>query len=479
MKDYRERFSIINDFSENLALLLSLDEFTNLEISENLLYKIAGYNVGLDGFVTLISDEKMRLVLNIPLLNKWIISFLFDKPKKYEITLNNSNKTFKQPKEKYDHIFFATMNNYLNPLVESIKSKKRSILIIPEESKNWINYKKIVENDINFTFLEDAIQFDEDKVNEIKDKIKKKYLEKRREILFFKYNLAFIEPLLTKFLFTYVPKHIVIINKLEKYLMNISHKKTQFYVARERRGLENAFVQVANKISGNTNMLIHGMISFDFDKRLWTEGRFKNCKNVYVWGEHDKEVIEKRQELLKEQTPNIVISGNNFLKKISKTNKGNILFICQSFTNRYIPFFSKNLSQDHKMIVRLHPGEKDKIPKYKKYERPNFLIDDLENDLALTLAKASLIISHSSTAMLEAIFNQIPTLILNFNELKKTPNIFKENQIDENEFEAIVLNETNYTYKIDKMFDDETYKQNVIAINKKIFNCFCKEGENV
>jgi hypothetical protein len=479
MKDYCERYNFIKDFSENLIRQLALDEFTNLDISENLLYKIAGYNVGLEGFIKLLnSKEKKRLFLKAPLLNKWIISFVFDKPKKYEITLNNLNKTFKQPKEKYDQIFFATMNNYLNPLVESIKSKKRSILIIPEESENWINYKKIVENDINFTFL-DTIQFDEDKVEEIKDKIKKRYLEKRREILFFKYNLAFIEPLLTKFLFNYVPKHIVIINKLEKYMMNISHKKTQFYVARERRGLENAFVQVANKISGNTNMLIHGMISFDFDKRLWTEGRFKNCKNVYVWGEHDKEVIEKRQELLKEKTPNIVISGNNFLKKISKTNNGNILFICQSFTNRYIPFFSKNSSQDHKMIVRLHPGEKDKIHKYKKYERQNFLIDDLENDLALTLAKASLIISHSSTAMLEAIYNQIPTLILNFNELKKIPNIFKENQIDENKFEAIVLNETNYKYKIDKIFDDETYKQEVIAINKKIFNYFCKDGENV
>ena len=61
--------------------------------------------------------------------------------------------------------------------------------------------------------------------------------------------------------------------------MKISMKNSEFYIARDRRALENAFIQIANNVNGNTNMIIHGMISFDFKKRLWTEGRFKNCKN--------------------------------------------------------------------------------------------------------------------------------------------------------------------------------------------------------
>lgn len=476
MKNYQTIYSFIKDFSNNLVQKLDLNEFSSINLSENLFYKIAGYNLHLGILLKLISEnDKRTFLLKIPLLNKLIISFFFRSIRTYEIELQLKNPSLSQNTVKYDYICFATMNNYLNPLIEFIKRKKNSVLILPKESKNWINYKKIAGNNINAVFLEDLFQFDGNRAEEIKKEIKNRYFKKRRKILSYRYNLYFIEPLLTKFLFEFVPKHLVIVEGLKKYLFKVSHPQTQFYLARDRRALENAFVQVANQINGLTNMIIHGLISFDYENRIWEAGRYDLCRNIHVWGEHDKKVIEKMQKSLNEKIPNIIISGNSFFKKLPRTDNNHILFICESFTRKYISFFSENLPEDRKVIVRLHPESKNEIYKFKKYERKNFLIDDLKKGLAELLPGAALVLSYSSTGALESIYSQIPVLILGFKGLEKTFSIIRESPVGRNEFETIVINEINYKQKIDKIFTSESFKQKVIKINKKIFKYFVAE----
>ncbi len=478
MKNYQTIYSFIKDFSRNLVEKLDLNEFSSINLSENLFYKIGGYNLHLGILLKLISEnDKRTFLLKIPLLNKLIISFFFRFLRTYEIEPQFENPSLSRNTVKYDYICFATMNNYLNPLVEFIKRKKNSVLILPKESKNWVNYKKIAENNINAVFLEDLFQFDGNRAEEIRNEIKNRYFKKRREILSYRHNLYFIEPLLVRFLFEFVPKHLVIVKGLKKYLFKVSHPQTQFYLARDRRALENAFVQIANQINGRTNMIIHGLISFDYENRIWEAGRYDLCRNIHVWGKHDKEVIEKMQKSLNEKMPNIIIGGNSFFRKLPRTADNYILFICESFTRKYISFFSENLPEDRKVIVRLHPESKNEIYKFKKYERKNFLIDDLKKGLAELLPGAALVLSYSSTGVLESIYSQIPVLILGFKGLEKTPTIIRESPVPEKEFGTIVIDETNYKQKIDEILFDKDSREKVLAVNKKIFKYFVKTDD--
>lgn len=312
---------------------------------------------------------------------------------------------------RYKNIYFALMNNYLTSLIPHIIQSEDSLLIIPLESKKWLNYQKVLANNINHVFIEEVINYDDKAYLEIKSNIMKKYQENREKIIHYKYDFSILDHLISKFTAEYLPLHLTLINSLRLLVEKISDANTNFYIARDRRGLENAFIQISNVISNNSNMLIHGMISFDFNKRLWVEGRFKNCKTVSVWGYHAKNVIEYRQKLLNESCPNILIQSNPSLKKINPKNNHTILFICQSFTNKYIPLFSRKL-KDHLIIARLHPGDKDQILKYKKFEKENLIVDDLNNDLADLIENSNLVVSYSSTGVLESLYNNIPTLFI-------------------------------------------------------------------
>jgi len=478
----RIRYNFIQLFSRLLINSLNLSCFVNIDLYENISYKLAGYNVGLDSLLKTILKFKIRYGINIePIINlpilRHILQYFFEpKTREYEVNIMiNSKYKYFVKKKTYKTVYFASMNNYLNSLLPSIKKNNESLLIIPAECKEWLNYKEIKKHKIEHVFIEEIINFNYEELVYIKKKIKARYKEYKHIIFNYLYNLSIKEKLIYKFIFDYLPKHILIINSLDKFLNEISSEDTDFYIARDRRGLENAFIQIANRINGNSNMLIHGMISFDYEKRLWTEGRFKNCKNIFIWGEHDKEVIIKRQQILDEKTPNIIITGNYALKKNKNLNKKYILFICQSFTNHLIKYFSKNLKTNKKVLIRLHPTDKSKIKHYKKYERKNFKIDDLKDDLSTSLSRALLVISYSSTSILEAIYNNIPTLILDFKKIEKNaPSIFKETPIKEEKLSLILINKKNYNKKILEILSNDRLKNRVLEINKKIFNFFIK-----
>ncbi|MHA1756426.1 MAG: hypothetical protein ACTSVV_06635 [Promethearchaeota archaeon] len=474
------RYIYIQNFSKNLINNLGINKLTEINLAENISYKLAGYNANLDWFLKnfILTPNKFLylfyLILNFIYLKKKINNFLESNRRDYEIKELDKNIKKNVKIKKYDNIYFASMNNYLNPIIPDISRKKNSILIIPAESKKWLNYPKIKKKGINFVFLEELINFNHNiYYYQIKEHLIRKYQKYKSKILKFKYNFSFKEPLIKQFIFDFLPIHILIVKSLTKFLKKISSSNTNFYIARDRRALENAFIQIAKLINGNTNILMHGMISLNFNKRLWHDGRFENAKNVFVWGEHDKDVIIKKQELLKKRIPKIIIIENPFLKKISHIRGTHILILCQKFTNEYIPYFSKKIKIYNKVIVRLHPNDKNLIPIYKKFRRKNFIFDDLKENLSSILSRAILVISFSSTSILEALINEIPTLILDFNKLKKKyTSIFKEIPIEKKFLKPILLTKRTFNKKIKKTLFDEIYKEKVLSLNKKLLRYF-------
>lgn len=488
------RYQFVSHFSENLVDKLHLRNLINFNINlaENLSYKLATYNLDLDWVVRKYrirnyGELLLRLIkyglrfkhltYSINLVKRLLKDDLTDLS--YEVKLLPSEK--KAPlRMKYENIIFSTMNNYLNPLIPLCNSLENYLLILPKESKNWINYRTIKEKEINHIFIEDIVNINNLELVRLKERIIKNYYKNRKKIIFFKYDLRFKEQRLKRFIQSFLPQHLLIIRGLEDFLSKSSLKDTNFYIARDRRALENSFVQIANKINKNTYMVMHGTISSYLKKHLWNTGRFKTCKTIFIWGQHDKELITLRQKLLTERQPNLVICGKSFRKVIKHISNKWILFLCQATTYRYLPLFAKTL-KDYNIVARLHPADRHSFTEYKKYERPNFHIEDPKTPLSESLSKASLVICHSSTAVLDAVFNKIPTLFINFIELRRTyPLIYSEVPIKKRVLQDVLLYKKDFKKKIIKVLNDDGYKKKVLTINQEIFNYFVelpkKEG---
>lgn len=477
MEDIVFRYTYIHDYSRHLISQLGLEKEANIDLAENISYKIAGYNVGLDNFINsaILNNGRVGHFLKVPILNKIMHHFREPVEREYEISLKPNTSSLPVPVGKFDALFFASMNNYLNPLLPLAEKNDNYLILLPKEAEGWINFEKIVQGGYEHIFLEDVIEWNEEKIEELSSIITENYQMNKEKILSFKYDLRYKRSLIEKFILEFLPKHIHVINGLERFIKDVSSTDTTFYIARERRGLENAVIQIAKKIGCQTNMYIHGMISYDINKRLWVPGRFKNCDNILVWGKHDQDVIVKRQKILNEKIPNIIINGNPFLHKVEKFDDSSILFIGQSFTYKYIPFFHRSLPEEQKMIVRLHPAEKKLIEKFHKYHRENFVIDDLRNNLTSIFSTTNLVLGYSSTGMLEAMYNEIPTLILDFKGLENITNIFKESTLTQEEFSMVSINKDNFREIIKQIFSVQEFREKIININGKILHDFVDE----
>ncbi|MFH1590545.1 MAG: hypothetical protein ABIC95_01320 [archaeon] len=476
---YVMHYHYVRRFSKNLIRLLKLKDLVQLDLAENLLCKIGGYNVELGFALDLIDffNNKnkplwkrflYRLLLFTPIVNKHIFYHIF-KRKEYELSLDKIIDLDTR-KKKYDNIYFASMNNYLNPLLDFMKKRQRNLLIVPLEAKNWSNYSKLLKKKVDFVYLQSLVEYDKNKINSYEKFIRNEYQRKKANIIFFeRKNLACTEMTLKEFLFDFVPKHIVVVNSLYRWLTLHSHKHTSFHVSRDRRALENAFLQIGNKISGETNILNHGLISSNFDKHLWY--RFDMCKNIYVYGKYDKNVIIMKQEALDETCPNLIVVTNNFFNYVKKEKQDTVLFIGGGYINRYIGMIVNSLADDYKIVIRLHPGEQNLVTKYKKYEmKESVTIDDLKSSIYPLFKNARVVLSFSSTSVLESIQNDIPVFILDFNGLDRQLNIFKEARLID--FKDMMVTENDLQDKIKKLFNDKQYEKRILTINRKLYDYF-------
>lgn len=403
--------------------------------SINVLYKLAGYNCNLDGILRHIElKSKKSYIFRIPFIGKKINERLYSNKFKYEINLNKVQLEKLSSIKKYKYIFFATTNNYFNAFfqpINEIENKNDILIIIPADATKWINWKKINNLNIDVIFIENFLpnNFD-NQLEEVSLKIENDYLENNsilkkymiyNKVPFYSQN----KNILQDFSKNIISFQIIFNKYLFEFLKKISSNSTKSFIARDRTAIQNSFVQVCNLLDIETNILVHGMISKDIEMNLWINGSYSNVKNVYVWGKHDKEVIENRQKKINEYIPKIIVGRYLPFKKIKKQSNRYILFVMQSEINVYIKDiieFANTIKQE--VLVRLHPGDNSLIKKYKKYQNDYFKIDMLDKPLEDRLRLAKVVIGYYSTSLLESMYNDIPTLFMNFKGLSFSANIF-------------------------------------------------------
>ena len=94
------------------------------DYARNTLYKMAGYNGMLDGVLKIIEDGGWKArVLTSP-LSRFIFYYKLRNKALYEFNLSKIHPIYNEKNlEKFDNIFFATMNNYTNPFIEFIENE--------------------------------------------------------------------------------------------------------------------------------------------------------------------------------------------------------------------------------------------------------------------------------------------------------------------------------------------------------------------
>jgi hypothetical protein len=88
-------------------------------------------------------------------------------------------------------------------------------------------------------------------------------------------------------------------------------------------------------------------------------------------------------------------------------------------------------------------------------------------------------VSFSSTTILEAIYNGIPTLILDFGGLAKYSNVFRGANLCDEERAIIMLSSVkDCVEKIARVLHDERFRARVLDLNRKMMAYFIDASPN-
>lgn len=489
---FREKYDAIEFICSKIFDVVSHSLKTNgyetsLDLKNNFFFKLVGYNGKLIKVFNLIEKYSYlsKIIFIVPFLRFLLRKTFGNQTSHLEFIISEENLCQKESKKKYDSIYFASMNNYLNSFINGIKEEMRSnrnvLLLVPFESRNWLNFQRVTQiEDLDVIFFEEFLGSDIFKDIRILKSILAKIIKdnKRNFINILEYKQIkfgkFYHKILSSFISDFCSFKIIFYKKLNEFLSVCSVKNTKFFIARNRRSLEMAFIQCGNQISGNTTILSHGLLYCNFENTYWGEGSFSDVKNVFVIGEHDKTAIEKRLKLLNLPMPNIYVNGDFLFHETQRELNviPNVLFCARRPTYKYIPILIKNKPNNCRLIVRLHPSDKKLIPSYtKRYSNSNVSFDPLSEPLVDTLKHKDLCIGHASTSLLESFYAKIPVLILFLKgKVSKYPNIFSENNLKNNDFSLMCIdNKEQIKDKIVQTLKDPTP---VLKINKKLFDYF-------
>ena len=490
----KQRFRFVRETTQKLADMLGLREFypEYFNVADNIILKIGGYNCCLGARLLHIETKTLKSAFcQIPFISK--IPFLrnYGLRKEYEIVFDHSRRKHINKHTRYSSVFFASLNNYLNPFFSRITSMtaegKPVLMILPACSRGWKNYDKLTAiPGLDVVFLEDLFghTFDEE-VSAISQELSGR-CEKHKSKIIASYRYQGVNsgksfyPVIKGFVTYFVSRQAVVTKYLDAFLRVTALPETEFYIARNRRSLENSFVQIANMINGNTSMLLHGMIFANLECHLFSYN-FGAVKRVHVWGLQGKDVVDFRQKHLGEKQPEIIIDQNMFFASLQKKRGGpinKVLFALQMPVYKHIAELAKSVPKDINAIIRLQPNHKDMSKKFaKRIRRRNVCFDNLERTIEEHFSDTSIFVSYTSTTILEAIYNNIPTLILGFPDLLESfPCVFLDSSLDETERSLIFAGDIDELIsKTALVLHDANFRQKVLAINRKLMSYFVSD----
>ncbi len=490
--DSKKRNDFVKETTAKLADLIDLGKYypEYFNIADNLKLKIGGYNCSLGSRVLQIQKRSLKALLwRFPFLGSHLLMKGHRSKDAYEVPFSYDGKKETFNNTRYSSVYFASLNNYLNPFfrqIESDRTKDNSnLLILPMHSQNWSNYKKTrVISNLDIVFVEDLI--DSNFAEEIRD-VSRQLLNscnKYKSQIIDLYNFCGVSfgnafyPILKKFVEDFVSTQIVFTKYFEVFLKNVSLPQTQFYIARNRRSMENSFVQIANMINGNTNMLLHGMIFPNLDTHLFAYN-FSPLKRVYAWGQQGKDVIEFRQKRLNEKCPDILINKTFFFESLKqRTNidsSKKVTFVMQVPTYNYISNILKSLPKGMDATIRIGLDDKNLLKSFRKLiTNANVHLDDLKEPVESHFVDSAVFVSYTSTTILEAIYNKIPTILLGFPELMKNyPCVFWDTSLSGSERSLIFASDIgDLVSKIERILTDADFRNEILELNQKLVSYF-------
>jgi hypothetical protein len=433
-----------------------------MDPSDAFLNKIGGYNCALEQVLRTI--ERRRILARgytVPLVSGAWLRHAYRRRAAFEVPIGAVSRS-EAPggaEPAFDVVMFATLENYVNAFtnfrsVLAAADDCRAALVVPAAGLTWSRCVQLARQGVQLMALETCFPLDlgrraADLGQRLAARLDagRRRLEPHLEYNGVHFGAAWF-PVLREFVRGFVPLHVLTSNALSSLVRRMSGTRTVFCVARERRALESTFVHTGNQISGRTAMIMHGILTFDMEKRLFT-GHFHNVARVYGWGQHDREMIAFRQRALVERMPEVVSRGAAILggagTAVPSTGRRmsaglRVLFAAEPHTNGLIDELSAALPADARLIVRVHPSDRDELPDRRARHRADGRIafDDGRRSLREMLAEADCFVSFSSTTVVEALWARVPTIVLDYPVLyEKHPRFFREGALATSDTDAM------------------------------------------
>ena len=505
---FQQRYDRVKAIAVALSEILDLPRFYpgGIDVFDALINKIGGYNCALD---TLLRHIERRPWLargySMPCLGKAYLLSAFKKRHAFEIPLVEGRSGHFPKARAYDVILLATLENYLGAFanareVLSLRADARAALIVPEAGLRWGRVGGLksrqgldvipIEASLPENFRSQASGVGEDLAARLlagRDR-----LDPHMRYRGVTFGESWFRVLL-EFVRGFVGTHVVVTHGLYAMLRQLSSQQTRFCVARERRSVEGAFVQIGNRISGNTAMIMHAILSFDLEKRLFT-GHFQNVARVYGWGQHDHDMITFRQQHLGLRLPEIVSRGRTILalpagvpgpvacRREIAASAFTVLFAAEPHTNQLLPELLTSLPPSARLIVRPHPSDRKRVRKWRiEYAAAGKLAFDVgEKPLRDSLSETDLFVSFSSTTVIESLGAGVPTLVLDYPALTKDhPRFFREGVLNGAQTEAMfVADVTSLADRLQRFPIDALLRKEIRAANELVKTYFIAEDRD-
>ncbi len=227
------------------------------------------------------------------------------------------------------------------------------------------------------------------------------------------------------FLIENVSANIIFLNALHLFFKE--SPPSELYVARDRRTIENSFVQVLGSLGTRTNMVMHGVITSNYDHSQLFTTHYQYLDYVHIWGDQQLSAINIKQESLQEKMPKIIKNTEKFNLRQDCRSKDLIVIIGQKTNDNDLYGLSKKIvklikDSRFKVVFRPHPDNASRFTEVEK-----MYIDKSSNFITSILSKASLVITHSSTALLEGVSFGAGCIVLDYSKFNQVfPSIYKE-----------------------------------------------------
>jgi hypothetical protein len=162
-------------------------------------------------------------------------------------------------------------------------------------------------------------------------------------------------------------------------------------------------------------LIAPSLLAYNYGDALLASGELATYLPQYVllYGQYWVDQLRTTSE-------RVVIGWPHFARRIAERRKppppgdGSVMVISQGTTTGKLVTLIEALAArfpDRRFVFRLHPGE---VPFHERYARlsqlPNVLVSN-QGDIYDCFAEASLVVGHSSTALVEAVALGIPTFI--------------------------------------------------------------------